>query len=410
MLSWGGGRWVHDNRGMGPVAAGHRIFVWPTWPRRIWLIRRGAAAVSLLAVVTDAGVVAWSGDVRAAYWALVVSACGALLAAPRPVAGLIMTVGGCGVAAAVGADPTTEWTVVAFTLLSATLGGAPPLRCGVLAGYAVYFLVRISEGGAVKSPVAISAGAVVAAAAAVGGGVRAQWRYQEILQQRASDLVASQKQKGAQALVEERLRIARDLHDLVGHEVAVVNMHLGVAEVSLPAGAERAGAALAAARVAVQAVLTETQQILQLLRREEGEPGTSEPSPGPGQLADLVESFRGIGLEVEAGLSVLDGYVLTPAVGLTLYRVVQEALTNAHRYGDGSTRLTLTSAPGPGGVVVTVTNLRSSDPQRLSTRRGYGLLGMRERVNAVGGQLQVTSDEETFCVSAVLPASERNAR
>ncbi|WP_344116863.1 sensor histidine kinase [Kribbella alba] len=255
---------------------------------------------------------------------------------------------------------------------------------------------------------AISAGAVAAAAAAVGGGVRAQWRYQEVLRQRASDLVAAERREGEQALVEERLRIARDLHDLIGHEVAVVNMHLGVAEVSLPEGAERAGAALDAARVAVQSVLTETQQILRLLRRDEGESGAPEPAPGPGQLAGLVDSFRRIGLDVEADLSALAGSVLTPAVGLTLYRVVQEALTNAHRYGDGVTRLTLTS--GPGEVVVTVTNLRSSDPQRLSTRRGYGLLGMRERVTAVGGQLQVTSDEETFRVSAVLPTNERNAR
>jgi signal transduction histidine kinase len=229
-----------------------------------------------------------------------------------------------------------------------------------------------------------------------------------VFEQRASDLVAAEKLEGERSLVEERLRIARDLHDLVGHEVAVVNMHLGVAEVSLPIGAERAGVALAAARVAVQSVLTETQQILVLLRRADGESGTSDPAPGPEQLAVLVASFQGIGLDVEADLRLLAESTLTPAVGLTLYRVVQETLTNAHRYGDGATRLSLTSAPG--GLVVTVTNLRSSDPQRLSTRRGYGLLGMRERVTAVGGQLQVTSDEETFRVSAVLPTSEGNAR
>jgi signal transduction histidine kinase len=386
-----------------------RRFVLPEWPRLIDLARRGAALVSLLALVTDACVLAWGGDsVAGGYGALAVSACGVLLAARRPVWGLAGTVGGCGLAVAVGADPTTEWTVVAFTLLSATLGGAPPLRCGVVTGYVLYLLVRVSDGGGAHSPIAITSGAVAAAGAAIGAGVRAQWRYQMVFEQRASDLVAAEKLEGERSLVEERLRIARDLHDLVGHEVAVVNMHLGVAEVSLPDGAERTGAALAAARVAVQSVLTETQQILVLLRRAGGESEISVPAPGPEQLAVLVASFQGIGLDVEADLRPLAESTLTPAVGLTLYRVVQEALTNAHRYGDGATRLILTSAPA--GVVVTVTNLRSSDPQRMSTRRGYGLLGMRERVTAVGGQLQVTSDEETFRVSAVLPTSERSAR
>ncbi len=91
--------------------------------------------------------------------------------------------------------------------------------------------------------------------------------------------MAAEKRDGERALVEERLRIARDLHDLVGHEVAVVNMQLGVAEVSLPPGADRAVTALAAARVAVQSVLNETQQILALLRRGDEEAATSDPAP-----------------------------------------------------------------------------------------------------------------------------------
>ncbi len=100
--------------------------------------------------------------------------------------------------------------------------------------------------------------------------------------------------------------------------------------------------------------------------------------------------------------------MLSPAVGLTLYRVTQEALTNAQRYGDGRVRLTLTREIG--SLAMTVTNLRSSDPNRSPGRPGYGLLGMRERATAVGGTLQLDTDAETFNLSVTPPTNEASRR
>jgi signal transduction histidine kinase len=384
------------------AAAGQPIAVQPTWPRRIRLTRRGAAAVSVLAVLADSAAVAWDDRVQGSYLVLAVSLAGALLALASPAWGLAVTVGGCAVAAAIGADLTTSWTITVFTLLSATLAGVPAVRAGGLVVGALYGLLVLSEGRGAAPPVALTAASTAAAAAAIGGGIRAQWRYLMVLEQRAADAVAAQQRESAQALVEERMQIARDLHDLVGHEVAVLNMHLGVAEVSLPAGSERAAASLAAARAAVQSVLIETQQILALLRRgDAASPESGAPSPSAGDVTALVETFREIGMDVTAYVNALDECVLSAAVGLTVYRVIQEALTNAHRYGDGSTRLELFRSGET--LTVTVSNLRSSAPDRVPTRHGYGLVGMRERVTAVGGRLRVDSDEQSFRVAATVP-------
>jgi signal transduction histidine kinase len=376
----------------------------PSWPHRMRLLRLGTAALSLLAVLADLGVAISFEAPAAAYLALLVSTAGVVLAVRHPAWGLVVTVGGVCTAVACSWDPTAIWTIAVFTLFSATLAAIPPFRSGLLVAASLYLLVGWSDAQGFQSVAAVAAATTAVAAAGIGGGLRAQARYWGVLEQRAADTAT-------QAVIAERLRIARDLHDLMGHQVAALNMHLGVAEVSLPAGADRATAALTDARTAVQSVLHETQQILELLRR--GDTATSlddpgQPTPGADQVATLVNSSRQLGLRVEADLTGLDGWSADPAAGITLYRVVQEALTNAARYGDGTARLQLERAADL--LTATVSNPRASRPHSSPSRDGYGLIGMRERLDAVGGTLHTRGDDDTFQLTATLPAHPRSRR
>ena len=190
-----------------------------------------------------------------------------------------------------------------------------------------------------------------------------------MLEQRAADAITARQREVERGVVEERLRIARDLHDLMGHEVAVLNMQIGVAEVHLPSTADRSRQALQAARAAVQSVLQETQQILAVLRNVQGPLTSGQPTPGAERIGELVDSFRQIGLQVDAQVDEGIAELVHPTTGLAMYRIIQEALTNARRYGDGR-RPSLHAAVEGDTVLVTV-------EQRPRCRRCRGHLGFR---------------------------------
>ncbi len=174
------------NDQMATIAAAHPSSVLRAWPRHILLARRVAAFLSVLSVVTYGVAIMSAGQRGPVYLALALSACGAVLTLARPVPGLVLTVAACAVAVAVGAEPTTPWSVVVFALLSATLWGAPPVLVGGPVAVTLYVLLRLHEGGeGLLTPAAITAGSAAVAAAAVGGGIRAQWRYRVVLEQRA---------------------------------------------------------------------------------------------------------------------------------------------------------------------------------------------------------------------------------
>lgn len=374
----------------------------PAWPDRIRWLRRAALIIAVLAVSADLMVLIGQRGPVGAYVALAVTLAGVLLAWRLPWLGLALTVVGCAAAVAAGWDPTVFWTVVVYTLFSCVLAGVPAVVGGAVAAV-LYALVAFWAEAGLSDPAAVVAAVAAVAAAGVGAALRAQWRYWTVLEQRAADAVAARQHEVEREVVEERLRIARDLHDLVGHEIAVLNMQIGVAEVSLPPDADRSRTALQQARGAVQSVLQETQQVLAVLRRgPSGEIG-GQPMPGWPQVPELVDSFRGIGLRVEARI---DSAGLpqppNPAVGLAAYRIIQEALTNAHRYGDGRARLTVTAAEG--GVLITVDNRRGEVPNLAAGEgSGHGLIGMTERAESLGGRIDVTSDDRGFGIRAWLP-------
>ncbi|MFG3439504.1 sensor histidine kinase [Nonomuraea sp. NPDC047897] len=189
---------------------------------------------------------------------------------------------------------------------------------------------------------------------------------------------------GAQLVLEERARIARELHDVVAHHMSVIAIQAEAVPMKAAGDAAQLEAGLAEIRTLSLEALTELRQVLGVLRDEEGRSDTA-PQPGLDRVDELVANARTTGLTVRVERSgSLDG--LPPAVGLSAYRIVQESLSNAMRHAPGAAvtlaltrdgdRLRLRIANGPGTAPAGAPGA------------GQGLVGMRERASLLGGTFQ----------------------
>jgi signal transduction histidine kinase len=179
----------------------------------------------------------------------------------------------------------------------------------------------------------------------------------------------------------------------------MLSVHLGVAEIGLPDGAESSRQALASARASGRTVVVETQRILALLRRGEdiSDEEALRPTPALSGLGGLIASFESIGLDIRPSIDIPAGFA-EPSVGVTVYRVVQECLTNAYRHGEGTTTVDVRAHDGR--ICVTVENPIGHSSRGSGSGSGLGLVGMRERVESSGGGLTIDSDGRRFRVRA----------
>ena len=183
-----------------------------------------------------------------------------------------------------------------------------------------------------------------------------------------------------QAAAAERARIARELHDIIAHHLSVVVLHA--------AGARAAGRAdpetLAEIEYSGRQALTETRRLFGVLRDPEEETGRA-PQPGIGELPALAGSLRAAGLEVSLSIDG-DHTALPPAVDVSAYRIVQEALTNVLKHA-GPARAEVTVGCARSAVTIEVTDDGPAEPGRKAPAGGHGLAGMRERAAVFGGEL-----------------------
>jgi len=224
------------------------------------------------------------------------------------------------------------------------------------------------------------------------------YRRQEELR---SQLEEARRQLLERSVAEERQRIARDVHDLVGHGLAAVLLQVSGARHVLRRDPDEAEVALRAAEDAGRRSLGELRSTVALLRAE-GESAVS-PVPGLHQLPRLVDEARGSGLDAELRT---DGELdhVDPMVGLALYRVAQEALLNAARHAPHA-RTVVSTMVGEDRVELCVRSRGSLAPAPAG-RAGYGLVGMRERAAAVGGELHAGPDAQGWTVRCVVPTRE----
>jgi signal transduction histidine kinase len=225
---------------------------------------------------------------------------------------------------------------------------------------------------------------------------------------RTGELVAEQNElteleRARRAVLEERTRIAREMHDVVAHHMSMIAVRAETAPFRVPGMTEQSQAEMATIASAAREALTDMRRLLGVLRSEEDESPTA-PQPGLADVGILVGKARAAGLDVAVELGGLEG--VPPTVGLAAYRIVQEALANAARHApDGP--VSVRARGSADRVVLLVSNPLPGEPRGGSG--GHGLAGMHERAALLGGTLSAGPVDGEFVVSAILPIGDGRA-
>ena len=235
----------------------------------------------------------------------------------------------------------------------------------------------------------LPAGATSLVAWVVGDYIRSRRRF-------FAELVARHQQEREQAAELERLRIARELHDVVAHNVSVIAIQAGAARVS----GNSSGDALQSIETTARDTLAELNRLLGVLRKQSDVP--LAPQPGLDQVEMLLQPARDAGLE--ATLKVTGARrPLAATLDLSAYRIVQEAITNVLKHANAS-RVEVTLDYQAAALAITVSDNGSGASEKLGASTGHGLIGMRERVDMFGGELGAASSSlGGFTVRATLP-------
>jgi signal transduction histidine kinase len=329
---------------------------------------------------------------------LAVLAAGAIgLSGRSPVAGVGVALACVLVYHAIGYQPAA----IDLALMVALYKAASPqrLRLSVMLGAIAvlgYAIVSALGPGGLSLEAPLIGTLAVLASLGLGYAVAGQRAYR---QQRREE-------ETQHRLTEERFRIARELHDVVSHSISTINVQAAVAAHVMAERPEQAHAALLAIKETSRDTLRELRGILQVLRRvDEDEP--REPAPGLGQLEILIDTAIRAGVPT-SGSVIGPVRPLSPAIDLAAYRIIQESLTNVIRHAAPASA-TVTVAYEPAQLVIEVRDDgRGGAAGTAGTEEpGHGLAGMRERVNAVGGELEaIPMPGRGFRVRASLPTDE----
>jgi signal transduction histidine kinase len=324
----------------------------------------------------------------------------------------------------VGVWAFTVVTVSVYSMLGYVYGAA--LIAPTIALYEAVSLVRARRAivlGTVSIVVLMAVGGVLGPYPPLGGPVTVvpfemlvavgmglatanRRRYIAEIQDRAERAERTRDEEARRRVDTERLRIARELHDVVAHTMATINVQAAAAAHVLVDPPPEAAGAIAAIRAASKEGLRELRAILNVLRQADDQDPV-QPTPGLGQLDVLVGTVRRAGLATEVRFA---GELppLPPAVDVAAYRIIQESLTNVLRHA-GPATATVELAVRDGRLCVHVGDTGVGDSHRPGgARGGHGLIGMRERVAAVGGTLDAgPGPSGGFDVRATLPVDVR---
>ncbi|MEU5544154.1 sensor histidine kinase [Streptomyces sioyaensis] len=215
-------------------------------------------------------------------------------------------------------------------------------------------------------------------------------------------------ERARRTLLEERNRIARELHDVVAHHMSVISIQAQVAPHLVTDPTDELKENLAGIRANAVDALTELRRVLGVLRSEgpSAEGVRHAPQPTLGRLDELIANVTAAGLTVTTETTG-EPHALSPGAELSAFRIVQEALSNAMRHAPGAS-VQVQLGYGPDGLTLRITNTAPDGPAPPSPGSGHGLLGMRERTAMLGGELAAgRTPDGGYEVTALLPASAR---
>jgi signal transduction histidine kinase len=321
----------------------------------------------------------------------------AVLAAVTSLGVFMLAVGYPAVAASAG------MYCAAYALGCYGRGGAGTERARTLQGAAAALIAAFALAVAAVAPGArnqggawnsFTLGALVAACWVLGYALRTRRDYVATrrdyvaeLRDRAAWLEAEEGERAARAVVDERLRIARELHDVIGHSISLIAIQSEAAARSARSNPDAVPAFLSGISAASRQALAEMRGVLAVLRPDaEALPTAGELSPQPGleQVGELVASLRAGGLETRLEAEPMH---LPPGIALAVYRIVQESLTNVLKHAGAGAKAGVTIIGSRGMVRVSVHD-DGAGPGGRVPGTAHGIVGMRERVAAYGGTLR----------------------
>ena len=287
------------------------------------------------------------------------------------------------------ADPTigAETTALAAFLLAFWVVGAHNERAQAIAGTAIGFaavavISRVDERLGLEE--AVSGTLIGGTVSLIAYALQQRGKRAAELEQRAAKLERERERTESAAVAEERRRIARELHDVIAHSVTLMTVQAGAARLVLAEDPELARESVVSVEETGRHALAELRRLLGILRTDEGE-ASLVPQPGLARVDDLIALARRAGLPVELTIEG-EPRVLPPGVDLTAYRIVQEALTNAHKHA-GPAHAHVLLHYGNEAVELEVTNDGRISPNGDDSV-GLGLVGMRERVALYDGTFE----------------------
>jgi signal transduction histidine kinase len=323
---------------------------------------------------------------------------------PLPVFGVVLA-GSTAFALVAGARyPYFELALATYSVAARIPGRAAVAALGVALGaISAGVMLGPREGSDTGSAAGLLVSSVVLDAAAwtLGSALRQQRLHSERLRALAA----------REAVSQERLRIARELHDIVAHGMSMIAVQAGVANYVVDENPEEARRVLASIEETSRTGLQELRYMLAVLRADDAPDTDRQSAPGLADLDTLVSRFRDAGLPVRVDLRGVTRR-LPPAIDQSLYRIAQEALTNVVKHaGQAEAEVVLDFQPG--AVVIQITDdgrrAGSAGSAGSAEATGHGILGMRERVAVFGGKLAagpLPPPEVGFRVSALLPVAE----
>lgn len=236
----------------------------------------------------------------------------------------------------------------------------------------------------------------------VGDGARVRGLYTRAVEERASLLERERTERARTAVLEERERIARELHDAVAHHVSVIVIQAGGGLRALEGRPADARKALESINESGREALTDMRRMLAMLGDQ-----TDEPMPGLDRLGDLLEQVRAAGLAVELSITGARPK-LDAGLEASAYRIIQESLTNSLKHAGGGGRAHVTIRYEPTALHLSIDDERGPEarPSVEPAHDGRGLVGMRERVALFRGTFTAEPTPRGFRVSALLPIAE----
>jgi signal transduction histidine kinase len=323
--------------------------------------------------------------------ALVLIGAAGLLPRRAPLAALAVTASVAVAAAAIGYPPWGFLPAPLAALFLVALEGGRTRLVAVAtgaAGAAVLATALFGHEATLAAPETAAHVALVLLPLAAGEALRQRRAHVAELVRRAEE--------------QERLRIARDLHDVAAHTITAISVQAGVAAHLVARDPARAEGALTAIAQASREALDELRAVVGVLRDRGDDAAPLRPAPTIAGIDELVREARRGGLDVELETTGRRPERLPESLEVAAYRIVQEALTNARRHaGPVKAGVLLTFAPD--GLLVAVRNARGATAAGDVGRPGVGLVGMRERAAAAGGDLTARATPDGFEVRAELP-------